>query len=136
MKRHNNLFQDIISIENLELADINARKGKLHQTCIKKHDKKRKENINILHHQLKNKTYTTSEYTTFTIREPKERLIFRLPYIDRVVHHAILQITKPIFISTFTFDTYSSIEGRGVHLASQKVKTAIRNSGGGVLFII
>ena len=56
MKRHNNLFDKIISISNLELADKNARKGKMHQSCIKKHDKDKEKNIQNLHCQLKNKT--------------------------------------------------------------------------------
>ncbi len=131
MIRHNNLFEKIINISNLELADINARKGKMHQSCIKNHDKNRKKNIDKLSYDLKNKLYTTSEYKTFTIKDPKERLIYRLPYIDRVVHHACLQITKPIFISTFTADTYASIEGKGAHKAIDKLKTAIRIGGGG-----
>lgn len=128
MKRHNNLYQQIISIQNLELADKNARKGKLHQPCVKKHDKNKLNNLQLLHQQLKNKIYTTSEYTTFTIKESKERLIYRLPYYpDRIVHHAVMNVLKPIFTSTFTTDTYSSIEGRGVHLAVRKLKLALQD---------
>lgn len=43
---------------------------------------------------MKNLTYHTSKYSTFKIYEPKERLIFRLPYYpDRITHHAIMNIT-------------------------------------------
>lgn len=128
MKRKNNLFKQIISIDNLELADINARKGKLNQPCIKKHDEHKEENILYLNYQLCNKLYTTSEYTTFTILDPKERLVYRLPYYpDRIVHHAIMNVLEPIFVSTFTNDTYSCIKYRGIHSASEKLKKVLRN---------
>jgi len=126
MKRYNNLFEKIISIENLQLADVNARKGKTNQNCIIKHDKNREDNILNLHSRLKTKTYRTSTYTTFKILDPKERLIYRLPYYpDRIVHHAVMNILEPIFVSTFTSDTYSCIKGRGIHSASAKLKRAL-----------
>jgi len=49
MKRVNNLFQQICSIENLQAADIIARKGKAKQYGVKLHDRNRDENIQKLH---------------------------------------------------------------------------------------
>lgn len=128
MKRKNNLYEKIYSIENLQKADSIARKGKLNQPGVIKHDKNREDNILKLHEMLKAKTYKTSEYTTFTIFEPKERLIFRLPYYpDRITHHAVMNIMEPIFVSTFTKDTYSCIKKRGIHSAANAVKIALRD---------
>jgi len=80
---------------------------------------------------LKNKTYKTSEYTTFTIFEPKERIIYRLPYFpDRITHHAVMNILEPIFVSSFTRDTYSCIKKRGIHAAAAAVKIALRDEAG------
>lgn len=126
MKRINNLYEQIYSIENIVKADIIARKGKRKQHGVIKHDENRDSNINLLHEMLKNKTYKTSEYTTFTIFEPKERLIFKLPYFpDRIAHHAIMNVLEPIFISTFTKDTYSCIKGRGIHGVAKAMKKAL-----------
>lgn len=131
MKRINNLYQRICSVENLQLADSIARKGKLTQPGVIRHDKNRDQNIQDLHDALINKTYKTSEYTTFTIYEPKERLIFRLPYYpDRIVHHAVMNVMEPIFISTFTADTYSCIKKRGIHAAAAAVKDALKDTSG------
>jgi RNA-directed DNA polymerase len=131
MKRLNNLYEQIYSIENLWLADAIARKGKLKQPGVIEHDKNSHENILKLYDMLKNKTYKTSEYTTFTIFEPKERLIFRLPYYpDRITHHAIMNILEPIFVSTFTADTYSCIKKRGIHAAANAVKIALKDIPG------
>lgn len=113
MKRFNNLYPIICSKENLYLADTIARKGKSSQYGIKVFDKNKDANIERIHQELINKTYKTSEYTTMTIWEPKERLIFRLPYRDRVVHHAIMNPLEPIFTGIFTADTFSGIKGQG-----------------------
>jgi len=131
MKRINNLYERICSIENIQLADSLARKGKLKQPGVILHDQNRDGNIQKLLEMLTNKNYKTSEYTTFTIWEPKERLIFRLPYYpDRIIHHAIMNILEPVFISTFTADTYSCIKGKGIHAAANAVKKALKDTSG------
>lgn len=123
MKRFNNLYERICSLENLQLADSIARKGKLDQPGVIRHDRNRDNNLQYLNEMLKNKTFRTSEYTTFTIFEPKERVIFRLPYFpDRIVHHAVMNVLEPIFVSTFTADTYSCIKKRGIHAARMQLK--------------
>jgi RNA-directed DNA polymerase len=126
MKRISNLYQQIISIENLQLADSIAQKGKKDQPGVIEHNKHAEADILLLHEMLKNKTYKTSAYTTFTIYEPKERLIFRLPFFpDRILHHAIMNILEPIFVATFTADTYSCIKNKGIHAAANAVKKAL-----------
>lgn len=128
MKRINNLFDDIISIENLNLADIKARKGKTKTKGVLQHDKNKDDNILKLHLSLKDKTFTTSKYNTFKIYEPKERLIFSLRYYpDRIVHHAIMNILEPVFTKMFTANTFSCIKGRGIHGAANAVKTALQD---------
>ena len=112
MKRIGNLYEKIISLDNLRLADEKARRGKLRSYGVLLHDKNREANILALHETLKNRTFKNSEYSTFTIYEPKERIIFRLPYYpDRILHHAIMNILEPIWVSVFTKDTYSCIKG-------------------------
>lgn len=127
MKRHSNLYGKIISLDNLRLADINARKGKSKQIEIYKHIKNEEENLLNLHETLLNSNFKTSKYRTFKINEGKEREIKSLPYFpDRIVQHAILNILEPIFVGVFTADSYSCIKGRGVHRASYKLRKALR----------
>jgi RNA-directed DNA polymerase len=128
MKRLNNLYHQICSLDNLNLADKIARKGKSRQPGVIEHDRFREKNIQKLHEMLINKSYKTSDYTTFTIFEPKERIIYRLPYFpDRILHHAIMNVLEPLFVSTFTADTYSCIKGRGIHAAVRGVKEALKD---------
>ncbi len=128
MKRYNHLYEKIYSIENLELADAKARKNKMHQAAIIEHDKNKEEHILLLRQMLINKTFTTSDYTTFKVYEPKEREIFKLPYNpDRILQHAIINVIGPIIESTFTADTYSCIKGRGVHGALNSLTAALKD---------
>lgn len=126
MKRINNIYDQIISIENLRIAESKARKGKANQYGVKVFDKEPESNIFKLHEMLLNKTYRTSEYTTFTVYEPKERLVFRLPYFpDRITHHAIMNVLEPIFVKVFTNDTFACIKKKGIHAAANGIKRAL-----------
>lgn len=128
MKRLGNLYEKIISLENLRLADEKARRGKANTYGVRFHDRNREANIIALHEMLRTKSFRNSEYETFTIFEPKEREIFRLPYYpDRILHHAIMNVLEPIWVSIFTTDTYSCIKKRGIHGAMRKVKQAMKD---------
>lgn len=128
MKRLNNLYQQICSIENLQLADAIASKGKSRQYGVIVHNQNKETNILLLQQMLLNKAYQTSAYTTFKVFEPKEREVFRLPYFpDRITHHAIMNVLEKIFVSVFTADSYSCIKGKGIHAAAKSVRIALRD---------
>jgi len=128
MKRIGNLYQKIISIENLQLADVVAQKNKSKQYGVQSHNSKSDANIWELHKMLRDKTYATSKYDVFKVYEPKEREVYRLPYFpDRITHHAIMNVLEPIFVANFTADTYSCIKGRGIHKVLKNVKKALKD---------
>ncbi|MEG2341403.1 MAG: reverse transcriptase domain-containing protein [Odoribacter sp.] len=131
MKRIGNLYEKIISLENLRLADKKARRKKGNRYGIRLHDKNKEEDILQLHRQLVLKTFHTSSYDVFTIHDPKERDIYRLPYYpDRIVHHAIMNIMEPIWGSIFTMDTFSCIKKRGINGAMLHVKRSMEDTDG------
>lgn len=130
MKRIGNLYQQICDLDNIRLADAKARKGKMHQPGVKLLDKDTEGNLLTVQDQLINKTYRTSAYYRFIIHEPKEREISRLPYPDRVVHHAIMNVLEDLFTAVFTTDTYSCIKGKGIHGASNGLKKALKDIAG------
>lgn len=128
MKRYNNLFDKIVTLENLYLADKKARRNKGRRKDIQEFDKDRENLLTKLRDDLINENYVTSEYDTFIIREPKERLIFKLPYYpDRIVHHAIMNVLEPIWRSIFINNTYSCIKKRGIHKALRDVRSALKD---------
>lgn len=129
MKRINNLYQTICSIENLQVADAKAAKGKSKQYGVILHNKNKESNLSQLHKMLIEKTYKTSQYTTFKVYEPKEREVFRLPYFpDRILHHAIMNVMEQVFVNCFTSDSYSCIKGKGIHAAANAVKKALQDN--------
>lgn len=92
MKRYNGLHDKLCTIENIEVAD-NARKNKNKKYGINKHDKNRQYENEDLVDKLFNLKYKTSKYSLYKIYEPKERIIYRLPYYpDRIAHHAIMNV--------------------------------------------
>lgn len=108
------------------LADQKASKGKSKSYGVIHHKINCKENIQKLYDSLLNGTFKTSSYQTFKIYDPKEREIYRLPYCpDRIVHHAIMNILEPIFVSVFTKDTYSCIKKRGIHAVVVNLKDCL-----------
>lgn len=91
MKRYSGLHDKLCTIENIEVADDNARKNKNKKYGINKHDKNRQYENEDLVDKLFNLKYKTSKYSLYKIYEPKERIIYRLPYYpDRIAHHAII----------------------------------------------
>lgn len=137
MKRVSNIYHKVCSIENLRIADAMAQKGKQKQYGVITHNKNKEANLQALRTQLLNKTFTTSAYTFFKVYEPKEREVARLPYYpDRIVHHAIMNVLEPVFVSMFTADTYSCIRGRGIHSAANKLKRILRQDVPGTTYCL
>lgn len=64
MKRYNNLFDKIVSLDNLYLADKKARRNKSNRKDIKEFDQNKEESLKKLQQDLINGTYKTSEYNT------------------------------------------------------------------------
>lgn len=80
MKRYSGLHDKLCTIENIEVADDNARKNKNKKYGINKHDKNRQYENEDLVDKLFNLKYKTSKYSLYKIYEPKERIIYRLPF--------------------------------------------------------
>jgi hypothetical protein len=128
MKRINNLFEHIVSIDNLTLALANAKKGKSYYTAVQEIYKHPDDYIQNLQNMLIDHKFVTSEYRIKKIFEPKERDIYILPfYPDRIVHHAIMQVLQPIFDKMFIYDLYSAIPGRGIHMGYNRVKQFLKD---------
>ena len=134
MKRIGYLFDKVGDIENLRLAEINAGAGKGSRKEVAQFRANLEQNLADLREELVNKTYHTSAYTCFIKHEPKERVIFKLPYRDRVIQWAIMQVLVPIWTPIFTRDTYACIKGRGVHSLLRRLRKDLQNDPDGTIF--
>jgi retron-type reverse transcriptase len=117
MKRHGNLWQEVISFENLLRAAAKACKGKRFRPPVAAFHFQLEKELWQLHEELANKTYQPGAYRTFYLYQPKKRLISAAPYRDRVVHHALVNVLEPIFERVFIHDSYACRQGKGTHAA-------------------
>lgn len=127
MKRYGYLYNKIYSFNNLNLAELKAKRGKSKQQGVIEFNKNRHFNLSQLHLVLKSKNYKTSKYKTFKIYEKKERIISKLPYKDRVVQWAIINVIGEILNKSLITQTYSNIKHRGIHLCLKHLNIILKN---------
>ena len=127
MKRAKSLFNQIISYENVRLAWLKARRHKTSKNVVKNFSKNVNKNLLIVQKNLKSKPAILSSYSQFTIYEPKERLISVVPFIDRVMHHSIMNVLEPVFEKQFIYHTYACRKGKGSHKAIKYAFSKAKN---------
>ncbi len=117
MRRCGNLWEGLTSFENLYRAARKARRGKRSKQAVEAFEFDLEKNLVGLRRDLLERTYQPGPFRTFTITDPKPRLISAAPYRDRVVHHALCNVLEPIFERSFVFDSYACRRGKGTHAA-------------------
>ena len=129
MKRIGNLWNFVLDKMNLLIAFKKARKGKSTRECVKVIDRDLNFYLNEIQIMLMNHTFTTSTYKQKTIREPKKRTIFILPFFpDRIVQHALMNICEPILESEMFYHSYACIPGKGIHPAALLTKQYVTSN--------
>lgn len=126
MKIYTDIFEKIISLENLFSAWEEFKRDKQKKLGVQEFELHLEQNIFQLHRELKNRTYKHGSYTSFYIHDPKRRHIHKADVKDRVFHHAIFQILNPIFESTFISESFSCRVGKGTHKGVEYVEKTIR----------
>jgi len=126
MKTHKKIYQEIYSIENLILAFKKAKKGKSKKDYIIYLESNLNKELNKLQSELKSKIYKPEPLKKFIIRDPKTRIIHASIFRDRIVHHAIINIIKPIFDKIFIYDSFASRDKKGTHKAVIRFKSFVR----------
>ena len=119
MKRTGNLFEKICDIQNLHQAYYKASKHKRLTSACLLFRKNAEKNLENLRQSLIDGTYRTKPYRQFKINDPKERVISVVPFSDRVVHHAIINVLESVFEKQFIFHTYACRKGKGTHAAAR-----------------
>lgn len=136
MKKYGNLYERVCSIDNLREAFYNASIGKRNRDDVLEYGAHLEENLEELRRELTGHTYKTSEYHIFRLYEPKERIIYKLPFRDRVVHWAIMLQVETIWINSFTRDTYARVKGRGIHSLLSKPNRDLKDDPDGTAYCL
>jgi len=114
------LYSELCSYENLELAFKKARKGKTLKPYIIEFEASLDENLKQLCQELLLHSYRPKPLETFILRDPKTRKISKSDFRDRVVHHAICNIIEPLFEKCFIFDSFANRLGKGTFKAIER----------------
>jgi reverse transcriptase family protein len=117
MKRTGNLYHKIIEWDNLLLAFYKAAKGKRTKAEVILYEKNLNENLKNLQKNLIKQDIPLGNYRFFKIYDPKERLICAASFSDRVLHHAIINITEPVFEKFQIYDSYACRKNKGAQAA-------------------
>lgn len=126
MKRIGNLFPQICSWSNLELAARRARKRKRYRYYTEQFELRRESILRDIRSELLAGEWQPQPYHEFMIFDPKERLICAAPYRDRVVHHAICNVIDPILERRMVDQSYSCRTGKGTGAARQACLRMVR----------
>lgn len=138
-KRLGNLWELFIAYDNFRLAFRKAIKGRRKNKHVKKILGRRRKNetkeqfairrekrierfLRHIIYMLETGQFTTSEYTTRPIKDPKPRLLYILPlYPDRIVQHALMNVLQPIWDKKLIYQSYACRPKKGQHKCSDKI---------------
>lgn len=127
-KSLNNLWEEVVSFENLLEAYKEARKGKRCKNEVLQFGYNLEENLINIQNHLIWKSWSPGKYRTFYVYDPKKRLISAPPFEDRVVHHALIKVIEPIFERKFVFDSYACRKNKGIHAAVLRLQSFLKRA--------
>jgi retron-type reverse transcriptase len=114
MKRAGHLIERIADADNLRLAYWKASKGKRAKVEVRRFRDDLNARLLGLRHDLLSGSAPWGPYRTFTVFDPKQRVICAAPFRDRVAHHAIMNVIEPYFDSYQIDDSYACRRGKGL----------------------
>ncbi len=123
---HDDMFERIISLENLVVAWREFRIGKRSKKDVIEFGDRVEEHLVALALDLKAGKYRHGQYTRFIVHDPKRREISKAPVRDRVLHHAMCRVIGPVFDRGFIFDSYANRTGKGTLSANDRFDAFVR----------
>jgi len=126
MKRAGNLWPRVSTFDNLLHAAREASRNKRYRPDVARFNLDLEPNLLAIQRDLEEHTYRPGPYRTFTVREPKQRLISAAPFRDRVVHHAVIRVVEPVLDRSFIHHSYACRKGKGNHRALRQFVTGCR----------
>lgn len=107
-------FEKVLDFQNMYKAFRKAKCGKGFKKSSARFDLIALDGVNTLISQLRNKTYTVSDYNEFTVYEPKERIIQTTSFKDKVVQHCLCDnVIMPRLQQVFIVDNCAGQKGKG-----------------------
>lgn len=111
MKRINNLYQNICSLENIikESKNIKVKNKKK----LEKFNDYYSINIISIYNELNTKTYRVGKYNIFKIYEPKERIIMSLNIKDKIVNNLVSEYVLNVLDNSLINENIATRKNKG-----------------------
>ena len=130
MVRYDNIFDDIVSLENFYRAFGAAWRGKRYAYKAMAAAARIEAIITDIMCEMQNGTWKPGKYYSFECRtEVKRRRINAPSFRDGIAHHAIDAIVRPLFEKKYIYDLYSNRQGKGQHNAVRRAQQFLRKAG-------
>lgn len=123
MRRIANLWQEIVSFENLYEAWLRARRGKMRRPMVAHFALNLEHELLTLQRELRAGTYSTGGFYQFTIYDRKLRTISAAPFRDRVLQQAVMGVLEPQLDRSFIDHSYACRKGKGIHRLLNKYQS-------------
>ncbi len=112
-----NLFPRLCDPDHLDLAAEATVRGKRRRRDVAWFLFRREDEIERLRSELASGRYRPQGFELVRIRDPKPRLIAKVPISERVVHTALVKLMEPVFFRSLLPEAFACRPGRGTHRA-------------------
>ena len=108
-----------------------ARRGKRPSANQLAFDQRWLDNLLTLKTQLRSGHWQPHRTVSFIVHHPKTREIHAPYFVDRIVHHLLVERLEPLFEPVFIHDSYANRQGKGSHAAVDRVQQFMRSRDDG-----
>lgn len=126
MRRAGGLWPALVTFEHLRRSAQRAARGKRRVADVACFLADLEPRVLGLQRELQSDTWRPAPAFTFTIHDPKTRLITAAPFRDRVVHHALMDRLEPVFERRMVFESFACRRGKGTHAALVFARRQVR----------
>lgn len=128
-KRINNIYERALTFSKIQRAFYRTAKRKKKTKDFIRFEMYLEDNIIDIYRRLKEENYMVGQYRSFKVYEPKERLIYSLPFYDRVVQQLyVYEYIMPYMIPKFISTSFACIPGRGLHTCVRTVQSYLNRA--------
>ena len=113
MKRHGNLWAEVVREANVHLAFAKAAAGKRDRAEVRRVTGELDKALRRIACDMAAGVFVFGHYRRFTIYEPKERIIHAARFEERVAHHALMNVCGPYLERRLTGDVFACRVGMG-----------------------
>jgi RNA-directed DNA polymerase len=122
MKPQKRLIDEIACMDNLNLAFYKAQKGKAAHPEVLAYRRRLQANLLDLQRQIVSGDIETGHARSFTIYDPKKRVICAAPFSQRVLHHALMNLCHVSFERYQIDQSFASRPGKGTYAALETAR--------------